>query len=355
MIALNPKVYIIVLNYGRWNDTIECLESLLRLNHDNYEIILIDNASPDNSIEKFRLWAMGGVNIWRDNRNRLRQMSFPPCPKPIRLIEYNRAEAESGGNQVLTRNSAGRQIVLIHSGANLGYAGGNNIGLRYALKKNDFKYIWLLNNDTVVEPSALNHMVSRLGARPKSGICGSTSLYYHRPGITQVRGGATYNRWLATSRHIGVFESAANGFDLDKIERKTGYVCGSSMLISKAFLAEVGLMSEDYFLYYEELDWVTRAEGKFAMVYAPESIIYHKEGRSIGSSSRGAIRKKMADFYGQRNRIIFTRKFYPLALPFVYLSFLVVIINRLFRKQWDRIPMIFKILLHPSRRYDEND
>ena len=361
MITMNsvPKVYILILNYRGCDDTPECLESVLRIDYPNYQIILVDNASPDDSIEKIRLWAAGEPKLW-PQKSQMPPFKSSPIIKPIPLLEYDRAVAESGGGAENGQISAvacsfNRPIILIHSGGNLGFAGGNNIALRYALKKNDFKYVWLLNNDTVVEPSSLTAMVARLNAHPAAGICGSTQLYYDQPELIQARGGAIYNRWFATSRHIGVFESAANDFDLNKIERKMAYVCGSSMLVSKAFLDEVGLMSEDYFLYYEELDWVTRARGKFAMVYAPESIIYHKEGLSIGSSSHGVKRKKMADFYGQRNRIIFTRKFFPWALPLVYLSFLPVIMNRIIRKQWDRVPMMLKILLHPNRRYDEND
>ena len=343
-----PRVYVVILNYNGWADTIECLENVLRLAYANYQIVLVDNASQNGSVENIKLWAEGKLNVCRGNHNSLRHLSHPPLDKPVPLIEYDHQTAERGGDAALesrhrSQSPACEPIILINSGGNLGFAGGNNVGLRYALKRNDFDYAWLLNNDTVVEPTALDKLVERMQEKPAAGMCGSTHLYYHQPDCIQAMGGATYNRWLALSKHIGVFDPATIQIDAERIEKRFSYICGSSMLVSRPFLDAIGLMCEDYFLYFEELDWTTRAKGQFDMVYAPGSIVYHKEGGSIGSSSDGSKKSKMSDFHALNNRVVFTRKFFPWALPTVYVGLLATTINRIRRKQWDRVLMIIRI------------
>ena len=106
------------------------------------------------------------------------------------------------------------------------------------------------------------------------------------------------------------------------------------MLVSRDFIKEVGLMCEDYFLYFEEMDWALRGKQKrYQLGYCWESRVYHKEGGSIGSSSKGTKKSEIADYYGLRNRIVFTKKFYPKYLWSVYFGFLVVVWNRIRRRQ----------------------
>ncbi len=114
------------------------------------------------------------------------------------------------------------------------------------------------------------------------------------------------------------------------------------MFVSREFIEDVGLMDERYFLYFEDLDWSERAKRKgYELKYCWKSKVYHKEGGSIGSSSKGEKKSKLADYYGIRNRIIFTKKFYPQYQWSVYLSLLGVILNRIKRKQFDRIKLVF--------------
>ncbi|HIP33256.1 MAG TPA: hypothetical protein EYG89_00650 [Bacteroidia bacterium] len=117
------------------------------------------------------------------------------------------------------------------------------------------------------------------------------------------------------------------------------------MLVSKGFIKEVGLMCEDYFLYFEELDWAIRGKKKgYQLGYCWESKVYHKEGGSIGSSSKGEEKSEIADYYGLRNRIVFTKKFYPKYLLSVYLGFIMVIWNRIRRGHFKRILKILKLI-----------
>lgn len=337
--GVNRVVYVLILNWNGWRDTVECIESVLRSSYSSYRVIVCDNGSEDGSLERIKAWAEGQADQSVPEHDSLRALSFPPVPKPVRCVCYDRSEAESGGKADETA-----RIILINTGGNLGFAGGNNVGLRYALARDDFDYIWLLNNDTVVTPDALQRMLDRIREKPSAGMCGSKLLFYHNPKRVQTLGGASYNKWTGMVRHIGVFQPADRDGDFRRIERKMAYVTGASMLVTKPFLRDIGLMSEDYFLYYEELDWATRAGGRYSLAYAPKSVVYHKEGNSIGSSSKPEEKSLTADYYGLRNRLTITKKFFPLALPTVYLSLLGAIFNRCRRRQWDRIRMIARML-----------
>jgi len=121
------------------------------------------------------------------------------------------------------------------------------------------------------------------------------------------------------------------------------------MLVSLPFLRDVGLMDERYFLYYEEIDWVARARRRYSLEFAPDSIVYHKEGASTGTT-----RSDFADFHIVQSRVAFTRRHFPYALPTVYLGLVCMIFNRIRRNQWDRIAMILGIAAGSSRRRPTN-
>ena len=362
-----PKVAIIILNYNGWKDTIECLESVLRNDYSNYQVIVIDNGSPNNSIEYIKTWAEGRQEVLTPESNHpLYHLSHPPVKKPIPYIYYTKKEAEKGGNFELEekitkewqeqRKSNNEKLIptspypliFIQTGENLGFAGGNNVGIRYALAKGNFEYIWILNNDTVIENDTLTNLIKKIEEykvkKQKIGILGSKLLYYDSPKIIQGIGGK-YNKWFAVSKHIGVFEEDKGQYDNEKILDDIDYIIGASMFVSKAFIKDVGLMCEKYFLYFDDLDWAVRAKRKnWRLGYCWKSKIYHKEGGSIGSSSKGEKKSEIADYYGLRNRIFFTKKFFPKYLWCVYLGFVVVVWNRIKRKQISRIKLVFKVL-----------
>jgi GT2 family glycosyltransferase len=329
------RICVVLLSYNGWADTLECLESVFRGDHAELRVVVCDNASPDDSPAKVRAWAEGRLDAWVAPGKPLRALSHPPLPKPIPYAEYDRAQAERGGDPALDP-----PLVLVNTGGNLGYAGGNNVGLRYAMARG-FDCVWLLNNDTVVRPDTLRLMAREIRRDPRVGIVGSTLLYYHDPDTVQAWGGATYNPWLALPRHVGAYRPAAEPVDAAQVERRLAYVTGASMLVSARFLAEVGLMSEEYFLYFEEIDWALRGEGRFRLAYAAESIVYHKEGGSIGASTERKTR--LADYHFMRNRILVTRKFKPAALPTVYFALAVGALRRARRGEWDRVRMIAEL------------
>ena len=185
----------------------------------------------------------------------------------------------------------------------------------------------------------------------KIGIVGGKVMYYDQPDTFQCAGGGTYNPFLATPRPIGNNQKDEGQFDVDCIP-KMYLIMGACTLASKEFIKVVGLMSENYFLYFEEQDWAERGRrsGKFELAYSYKSKIYHKSGSSTGGKSKFSW-NKFADFYYSRSKIIFTKKFYPHFLITVYLSFLIVMLKRIFRGQADRVPMLFRVLLRPDKKY----
>ena len=308
------RVYILLVNWNGWKDTVECLESVFRIDFPEYRVLVCDNGSTDGSVERIKAWAGGTLDLDIPESNPLRRLSRPPVPKPVSVVEYDRDRAEAGGD----RSDDSIRLVLVRTGDNLGFAGGNNVGLRYALARDDFEYVWLLNNDTVVEPDALAHLVRRMEEDPRVGICGSTLPFYDRPSLLWARGGGVFSRWIPYSRCVDLGKPVSGRVRREEVERRMGYVAGASMLVSRPFLKDVGLLCEEYFLYYEEPDWAARARGRYTLGYAPESVVYHKAGAStalLGGTPGGSRRLKG---YARRNALLYARKHCPLALPTIW-------------------------------------
>jgi GT2 family glycosyltransferase len=334
------RVYVLIVNWNGWTDTVECLESVLRLDYPDYRVIVCDNGSKDGSLARIVDWAEGhSIAPASVERTPHHDLVNPPVEKPLSYVVYDRPRAEDGGDGTLDP-----RLVLIRTGGNLCFAGGNNVGLRYALARGDFEHVWLLNNDTVVTPGSLSALVARMTDKPSSGMCGSTLALYDRPDRIQARGGGWYCRWTGLPWHIGQLEKTSTRTRLEHVEKWMNYVVGASMLVSREFLAEVGLMCEDYFLYFEETDWIQRAAPHFSLAYAPQSLVYHKVGGSIGTSSKPWRKSRTCDFYAIRNRLLFTRRFHREALPAIYLSVMLALLVRLLVGNWSRAGMIWRLL-----------
>lgn len=331
------KVYIILLNWNGWYETLQCLESVFRLNYPVLDVVVCDNGSTDSSVEKICAWAKGNLDLVYYDHTPLNSLIFPPMKKPIPLIEnlYD-----------FKNHNESPRLILISTGANLGYSGGINVGLRFVLNVGDLDYAWVLNNDTVVAPDALHALVERVQEVGENvGICGSTIHYFDDPGKVQAFGGIKYNKWLGKTTFL-----TKTGKERSWIETNMDAVYGASMFVSKKFLETVGLMSEEYFLYYEELDWSLRGHMKgFKSCYAPQSRIFHHGGSSTKASERNSNNKSFnSDYYFLRNRILFTRKFFSFALVTIYLSLMISLFNRIRRGQYDRIKMIYNIIFEKN-------
>lgn len=243
-----PLVYIIILNFNGAEDTIECVKSLEKITYNNYKIIVIDNCSTDNS-----------ESILKNE-----------------LKEYR----------------------IIETKINNGFSAGNNVGIKIALSEGA-DYILLLNNDTVVEPDFLSELVYNSMDYSNVGISiGKIYYYFHKKRLWYA--GGKINLYKGRAEHFGY-----NDIDNDKYNYKKSilFATGCCMLISKYVFAKVGLMSEDYFLYYEDTDYSYKIiSNNFKILFIPSSVIYHKVSASTGNMS------KLSQYYYSRNRLLFIKK-----------------------------------------------
>lgn len=290
---MEARVAVILLNWNGWRDTLECIESLLSSDYDNFQIIVCDNASTDGSVSKIEGWLT-------DNN-----------------IQYAKTQAVRI-NSVESQDSFSEKVLLIENEKNGGFAYGNNVGLKYVCAKSDVKFVWVLNNDTVVPVNSLRLLLEKMDENPQIGICGSKVVYFHDRNVVQALGGAKYSKWLGRSIHLGAGMDSSAKVDVASIEKAMSYVLGASMFVRREYLERIGLMSEDYFLYYEEIDWATRGRGKFSLGYCDSSVVYHKEGGSIGSSRIKKRRSSLSQFYLIRSRLIFSEKFHCAFLLLVW-------------------------------------
>jgi GT2 family glycosyltransferase len=176
-----PKVAIIILNWNGWHDTIECLESLYRIIYQNYQVILVDNGSTNKSVDKIKDWARGDIQVNSP-------FIVDSVQKPITVVEYSRAEAVTGGSELMEAQieqipSASR-LILISNETNLGFAAGSNVGLHYALQR-DYRYLGLLNNDTIVTPNYLCMLVQTL--QDDSSLAGVSPKILHKNNPMNIR------------------------------------------------------------------------------------------------------------------------------------------------------------------------
>lgn len=321
----NYLVDIIVLNYNNWRDTLVCLESLLKLKFNNFRIIVVDNGSTDNSYENISKWAEGQVEA--------ELPSFYPLSPAVKPIQYSKISEGSA-------NFHTEQLTILSNNQNYGYAGGNNIGIQYSIKCGT-PFIWILNNDTLVTKDCLSELLKFYQETPKAGIVGSKMFYFHKPNCLQGVGGK-FNKFTGTGSHIGENEKDYGKYDSANID----YPIGASVFTSKEFIERVGLMNEEYFLYYEEIDWSIRAiQHGYEIAFCPNSKIYHKEGATTGLNHTKKFKSEKADLYSLKNRIVFTKKYYRQYIPFVYMGFILVAINRIKRGQFKRLAKILKLLV----------
>jgi GT2 family glycosyltransferase len=243
--VLDPKTYVIIVNWNGWKDTLACLESVFRLNYNNFVVIVCDNNSSDGSQQRISEWV-----------------------------------SESGNAE---------RLILMRADRNLGFAGGNNLALRHILDQDDHQYIWLLNNDTTVHPEALCELVGKAEANPGIGAVGSAIYSMAHPGALQAWGGG-YVSWLGRSHHF-----------LAPVEDKQlQFLTGASLLVRREALRTVGLLDDTFFLYWEDTDYCFRLRyAGWRLSVAGTSKINHKGQGSIGPGS------PLLDFYFSRSAVRF--------------------------------------------------
>lgn len=301
-------IYIIVLNWNGVEDTLNCLTSLTKMKHKDYAIIVCDNGSTDDSIKKIIHWGESLIERCND--------------------EFNFIYSKIKKAEEVHLNLQKKNIVLFDIGKNLGYAAGNNIGLNYAIKQDNCEAVWILNNDTEVDENALSEIIKYRHIKG-DGIYGSKLVYFHDKKTIQGLGGLV-NKYLCTTSHYMEGENIDIKIDNEKISDNIDYIIGASFFITNKVLRDVGEFSEDYFLYFEEIDYCIRAKNKGYNIFPVSgSVVYHKEGASTKKDSKGIL----SDYLSIKNRLLVSKKFYRKYFYIVYLSLIGVLLNRLIRHE----------------------
>lgn len=244
---MNPLVGIILVNYNNYIDTIDCIESLQEIHYDNYIIVVIDNHSSNNSVEQIKK-------------------------------KYN-------------------FVNMIRADRNLGFAGGNNLGIKIALEKG-VEYILLLNNDTVADKLFLNNLIKNI---TNSEIRGPKICYFDKKNVIWSAGGyINYKKGIA--QHYGINQKDNELFSKNK---DCTFLTGCCWFFHKDIIEKVGYLDESYFMYTEDLDYCIRAiNNNIKLKYIADSIIYHKV-----SSSSGGDQSLFSIYYTTRNRFFILNKY----------------------------------------------
>ncbi len=339
-----PRVSIIILNWNGWRDTTECLESLYQITYPNYDVIVVDNGSEDESIEKIKEYCGGKIKVESNF------FEYNPSNKPIKIIEYTREKAEAGGGKEkeIAGLSSNKKLILIKNEKNYGFAEGNNIGMRYAMKALSPDYILLLNNDTVVDRRFLDELVKVAESDEKIGIVGPKIYYYDYGGMSDVI------QWgeAMLVRQLGIIWNPNRGkIDnfLEMNSKAVNFVYGACMLIKKGVIHNVGMFDGRFFLYWEEADFFVRTKNKgYSLVYLPNAKVWHKLSDKNGKKSHRRV-SPTAIYYFARNSYLFAKnnltifEFYIFFLFFNLIKVPFLIVTYLFYyRSREAVKMFFK-------------
>ena len=282
------KVSIITVNFNQPKVTEELLQTI-PATYKNFEIIVVDNGSKVISI-----------NNW--------QASYP-------------------------------HVKFIRSEENLGFAGGNNLGINEA----SGDYLFLANNDTEFTEGLIEKLVAVMDSDPSIGMVSPMIKYYSDKNLIQYAGYTQMNYFTCRNNCIGLREKDTGQYN--NITAPTAYCHGAAMMIRKEAIEKAGMMSENFFLYYEEVDWcehIKRA-GYEAWV-CTDAIIYHKESVSVGKKS------KLKEYFMNRNRILFIRRNAPFINKLIFYPYFVLlvaprnILSYIKDKNLNFIPMLLKAI-----------
>ena len=246
-----PSVAIVVLNWNGLPDTLACLRSLRHLRYAKRRVVVVDNGSTDGSLAALR------------------------------------------------SDGASREFDLVETGRNLGYAGGNNVGIRYALD-HGADFVLVLNNDTTVDPMLLDELLAAAERHPRAGCFGPWIFYMHDPD----RLWFTRSDWSSEASAFTAPDTGRLASEVSDETKSTAYVCGAALFFRASVARQIGFLDERFFLVYEESDWCYRARrAGFECLTVPAARVWHKVGTSFGSEE-----SPLRTYFSTRNRLLWAEK-----------------------------------------------
>jgi len=289
--SMADRIGIIILNYNNAADTIHCIESIQQCDDAAlHSILVIDNCSTDGSYETI-------VSHFSE-----------------KVIEVSKGKH--------TRLAGIPSVNIVRSGENKGYSSGNNIGLRIALQDETISYFWVLNNDTELKQDCIVKVQQYLHVKePDEGITATLLALFDNRNLLQVLGAKYHPAFgMSTPYYIDHNLNEINESVIKAALPKMNYLIGASLVFSRKILEDVGLFNESFFLYGEELDYITRAKRKgwrFGIV--PEAVVYHKVGATTkGGKNLNRKRPLFMEYHQSRSKLIYTKTFYPIYYPLVF-------------------------------------
>jgi len=310
------RCYILILNYKKWQEALECTRSVLASSYPDLRIIIIDNNSGNRSLEQLKQELQD------------RAVQNVPGEADILLVDHRAFATRAPARLPL--------ITLVQNDVNAGFAAGNNVALRAVMQED--AYVWLLNPDMTVKEDTLAQMVGCARATTNA-IVGAVHRSFYDVEKVILYGGARVNYWSGNNALIKKPEDIG----------RAGFISGGSLLTDAATYRAVGLLPEDYFLYWEETDWCYRArKSGFSIVVCPEATCYDKRSTTIGSGF-------LADYFYTRNGLLFLKKFKSGFLPSALSMVVVRIAKKLVMGQGRRAKgvLLGAIDFLTGRRYEK--
>lgn len=291
---------VVIVTFNSGDEALDCLESLLsgaRGSGLALDVVVVDNASTDDTVAQIRAWADGETPYAPPSDL---PFDMEPLAKP--LVLHDPANAPPREMDL--------RVTLLESSANCGFAGGVNLGLADLARRPELQHFWVLNPDSMVPPEAMTALANRLNGIGPYALMGGRVTYLDQPDRIQIDGG-TIDRKTGVTGNINLGCSHAETPPPDVAE--LDFIMGASMVASRAFYEDAGPMREDYFLYYEEVDWAMR-RGTLPLLYCPGLRIYHRAGSAIGSPKHGRPASPFSLYFKHRSRMRFIRRFLPRSL-----------------------------------------
>lgn len=262
--ASPPAVAVVILTWNGKDLTLDCLRSLEAVPTPGLRVVVVDNASSDGTVEAIR-------------------------------------------------GRYGERVEIVETGANLGFAGGNNKGIEHALA-GGADLVLLLNNDTVVDPGFVDALAAAMRDAPAVGVAGP-KIYYHVPPDRIWFAGGVISMWRGTARHIGIREVDRGQYDRP---RDVDYITGCAMMVRRSVFERVGVLDTGYRAYFEDSDFCMRARrAGFGIRYVPSARVWHKISSSTGGQlSRRKITRKLESSVRFFRR--YARWYQRAAIPFFF-------------------------------------